>query len=364
MFTKIWERYFLKEFLKVFFLFLGCFYGLYVLIDYASHTSALGQHHIHIKAVELIRYYFYIFISRAEILIPLALLIALIRTLTTFNLRGELVAFLASGFKMLKLMRPFLIVGFICTIALFLNEQFLIPDALKKLRRIEDSTKHQRSHNHLSISAKNITLEDGSLFIFQSYDSSKEQFFDSYWIRSIDDIYRIKYLSPYVEVPTGYYVDHLKRKDNGELALEESFTTYPFDLLKFNREILQSTIIDPDVLSFKELWSQLPSFSSELNEKESKLLTSFYWKIIIPWLCILAIIAPIPFCIYFSRQFPLFLTYACGIFGLLAVYLFIDAASVIARRQVLDPFFALIIPFLSIFAFFVWRFYQKILKNG
>jgi lipopolysaccharide export system permease protein len=92
IFIKIWERYFLKETLKIFFLFLFCFYGLYVLIDYASHTSGLPHHQIKISGKELIRYYLFIFSSRAEILIPFALLISTIKTICSLNISRELVA--------------------------------------------------------------------------------------------------------------------------------------------------------------------------------------------------------------------------------------------------------------------------------
>ena len=355
IFTKIWEHYFVKEFFKVFILFLGCFYGLYVLIDYASHTSSLPQNTMKIQGIALVNYYLYIFICRAEILIPLTLLIALIKTLVSLNMRGELIGFLASGFKSKTLLRPFIFIGLTATFLLFLNEQFLLPVALKKLRYIEDSTKHQRGRNNVAVLARHLILEDESLFLFQSYDTAKKQFFDAYWIRSIDDIYRIKYLSPYNAVPTGYFVDRLVRQPNQELALQESFPVLEFSDLKFNPDILRSTLIDSDILSFDELWNQLPS-SHEMSEKESKILTSFYWKLIMPWLCLLAIIAPAPFCMIHSRQFPLFLIYVCGIFGFLSLYLFLDAGQVIAKRQVLSPAIILLVPFLSVSGFFGWRF--------
>jgi lipopolysaccharide export system permease protein len=83
MFKTIWERYFFKEFIKVFLLFLFCFYGLYILIDYASHTSALPHHQIQLHLYEVARYYLFVFASRAEILLPLALLIAFVKTVST-----------------------------------------------------------------------------------------------------------------------------------------------------------------------------------------------------------------------------------------------------------------------------------------
>lgn len=356
MLTCIWERYLLKQFLKIFFLFLGCFYGLYVLIDYASHTSAFVQHHVRISGLEMARYYLFIFASRAEILIPIALLIATIKTLTSLNLYGELVGFLASGFKLKLLFRPFIFIGLISTVLIFLNEQFLLPTALTKLKRIEDSTKHQKSRNNLMMAARHLILEDGSLFLFQSYDTAKEQFFDAYWIRSVNDLYRMKYLSPYLSTPTGHFVDHIVRQPNGELALQESYSSLPFHGIRFNPEILQSTIIDADALSLEQLWIELPSQFEDLTEKQSKILASFYWKLIVPLLCLLAIIAPAPYCVRFSRQFPLFLIYAGGIFGLIAFYLFMDAALVVAKRQVLAPLWILVLPFCAVFGYFSYRF--------
>lgn len=356
IFNRIWERYFLKEMAKFFFLFLFCFYGLYVLIDYASHTSALPHHHTSIKQQEMIRYYVFIFASRAEILIPFALLIALIKTLCSLNSSRELVALLAGGFKLSVLLRPFLLIGLFFTFLLFLNEQFLLPDALKKLRHIEDSNKHQRSRNKLAMAVRHLVLEDGSLLLFQSYDTAQERFFDVYWIESIDRIYRIKYLYPYTSTVTGYFVDQLIRQPSGELAHQESFDKLYFNTIRFNQEVLQSTLIEADALSLSDLWQQLPSNQEDLSEKESKIRTAFYWKLVIPWLCLLAILAPIPFCLSFSRTLPVFFIYVCGVFGLIAFYLLLDAAQVISKRQVLDPLWAITVPFLTLLAFFSWRF--------
>jgi lipopolysaccharide export system permease protein len=234
IFTQIWERYFFKEIIKIFFFFLFCFYGLYVLIDYASHTSALPHHSSQIKWQELTRYYLFIFASRAEILIPLALLIATIKTLCSLNHSHEWVALMAGGFKTHTLLRPFLLVGLTGAMLIYINEQYLLPPALKKLRFIEDANKHQSHRNKLSLAARHLLLEDGSVLLFQSYDTAQERFFDAYWIQSADQIYRIKYLYPYLSVVTGRYVDHLERELNGELTLKESHAELSLPQIRFN----------------------------------------------------------------------------------------------------------------------------------
>lgn len=356
MLTTRWEFYFLKQFIRIFFLFLCCFYGLYILIDYASHASNLTYHKIQIPWQDAIRYYFFVFSSRLEILFPLSLLIALVHTICMLNVHNELIAFMASGFSPKILIRPFIALGLLGVFFTYINEQFFLPEALRNLRRIEDSIKHQKSRHPSTYSARSIRLEDGSLLVFQDYDTNKERFFDTYWVQSIDNIYRIKYLFPTFPNPTGYFVDHLVRQENGELLQEAAYQTFTFSNMKLNPEVLQSTIIDPDILPLTKLWEQFFEVSSSPNEKESKILSAFYWKIMMPWLCLLTIIAPVPFCIKFSRSLPLFLTYSCNLFGLIAFYMFMDAAQVVAKRQVIPPFWAICAPFLIALSYFGWRF--------
>ena len=351
----IWERYFLKQFFKIFCLFLFCFYGLYILIDYASHTGALAHHHIQIHWNDIVRYYLFVFASRAEILLPIALLIAFVKTVCSLNAHQELVALMAGGIKLKTLMRPFLILGIFSVLLLYANEQFLLPDALKKLKRIEDATKHQKSR-HALLAVHHTVLEDGSLLLFQDYDTNKERFFDVYWIQSIDSIYRIKYLSPYLTVPVGAFVEHIVRQLNGELLQETADEKLDFPNMKFSPELLQSTLLDPEALSLSELAQEKAQFFGNVNEKESKILTAFYWKLALPWLCLLAIIAPAPFCVRFSRQMPLFLIYVFALFGLIAFYMLMDASQVIAKRQVISPFWAILGPFLSTLSYFGWRY--------
>lgn len=356
MFTKIWERYFLIEFAKIFFLFLGCFYGLYVLIDYASHTSALPHHQVQIHGNHLLRYYFYVFASRIEILIPVALLIAFIKTVSRLNSQHELVAFMAGGIKLQTLMRPFVSIALFCVALVYINEQFLLPTALRKLRRIEDATKQQKSKYPTHIAARHVILEDNTLLLFQSYDTAKELFFDVYWVESIDSIYKIKYLSPHTAIPMGEYVDHLVRQSDGALVQQMSFVQHAFPQMKFNPEVLLSTIIEPDVLPLYDLGTQARQLPPEMSEKETKLLTAFYWKMTIPWLCLLAVLFPAPFCVRFSRHFHVFFIYVGSLFALIAFYLYLDAVQVVANRQVLAPFWALCLPYLLALSWTIWRF--------
>lgn len=356
---KIWERYFLKQFTQMFFLFLGCFYGLYVLIDYASQSGMHAHHGTSIGLQETARYYLFVFANQAEILIPLALLVAFVSTVCNLNTHHELVAFMAGGFSLKTLMRPFIACSLLAVLILYANEQFLLPSALRQLKKIENLTKHQRKHPESFLAVKHVILKDGSLLIYQNYDILKKRFFDVYWIPSVHNIYRMKYLYPEEGMEAkGYFVDHLVRQANGELLQQEAYRELSLPDIKFSQNLLQSTIIDPEILSLSTLATQFLNIPSHPNEKEAQVLTAFYWKMIIPWLCLLSILAPAPFCLKYSRALPVFLITVASLFGLIAFYMFLDAGQVVAKRQVASPFLVICGPFLMAFSVVCFRFFR------
>lgn len=356
---KIWQRYFIREFLKTLIFFLVCFYGLYVLIDYSNHSTSFHRHQVSFQIWEVMRYYFWEFVNRLEVLLPFAILIATVNTLCSLNVNNELVALMSSGISLHKLMRPFLILGLFFTCLMYANTQTFLPGAMTDLKRIHDTRKSLKHKNDRELSVQYLALEDNSTIIFQNYNTAEQRFFDAYWIRSIDDIYRIKYLYPQFEnstSPVGLLVDHLKRNSNNELVVTESSERMEFPIIQFNKETLFETIMQPDEHSVTELWEKLPQAKDDLSEKEAELLSTFYRKLAMPWLCFLAVIAPAPLCMRFTRHLPVFLIYSLSIFGLVAFYLIMNSAALLGEKQVINPFFAIWTPFALFFSFFSYRF--------
>lgn len=356
---KIWERYFLKEILKSLIFFLMIFYGLYVLIDYSSHSSSLHYNHSHFRIYEIAVYYLCEFVKRMEVLIPFGLLLATIRTLTNLNSHNELVALMASGVKLKTLLRPFIFVGFAMVLLVFINTEFWMPYALQRINHIDQKHRHQKNKSTQTLAVKNLSLKDKTTIIFQNYDSIEKKLIDTFWIRNINDIYRIKYLYPYEEIPKGHFVDHLQRKPNGELIVAETFNSKEFSEMHFHKKDLFQGMTRPEDESLSDLWKKLPQRSSISSEKESEVVSVFYHKLIMPWLCLLAVIGPAPFCVRYSRSIPLFFIYALSIFGLVAVYLVLDSTLILGRRQILEPWIAVLLPFFICISLPVYK-YVKI----
>jgi lipopolysaccharide export system permease protein len=358
--SKIWERYFFREVAKSTFFFVIAFYSLYVIVDYANHASSFHHRHIEFQWRETALYYGCEFARRLEILLPFALMIATIRTLCMLNSHNELIALMASGLSLRTLMRPFIYLGIFCTLLMYLNTEFLLPGSLRQLKSIEDSRSNKRHKDDRPAAAQHIALEDGSTVIFQNYDTAKNLFFDSYWIRSIDDIYRIKFLHPHSDtgIPLGQFVDHLQRTNNGELVVTESFASKLFPEIVFNKQALFETIMQPEEQSLSDLVDKIPHPKEVASDKEAQLLTIYYRKLFMPWLCLIAVLAPAPFCLMVTRTLPIFFIYACSIFGLVAFNVLMSAAVLLGRRQLIEPFWAIWPIFLLIFSLVLWRFFR------
>lgn len=345
MLTKTWERYFVKQTLKTFFLFIFCFYSLYVLIDYATHLNHFHSSKTVFNWKVVASYYFFDFIKHLEVLIPFALLISTVKTITTLNIHNEIVALLASGLKLKRLLRPFLWLGLFFTLILYLNTEIFLPKSMRELKTFSEEKALAKAKNLGTKPILHIHLEDNSTFIFQDYNTNDQFFMDTYWVKSIDEIYRIKFLYPQKTYPEGHFVDHITRNSQGQLVLNESSAVKSFPDMRFNKQTLFESITRAEEQSFSDLATKIPSLSEIKSEKQAQLVTSFYYKLAMPWLALLAVIAPIPFCVRFTRHLPLFMIYAWSIFGLVAFYIIMNSSLILGERQVVSPLLAIWIPF-------------------
>ena len=337
---KIWERYFLFETLKVFFLITFCFYGLFILIDYASHSGA-NQNHSMMNWNELFRYYLYEWILRADVLVPFALLIATIRTLCDLNIHNELVALQASGIAMRSLLRPFVFLALTFTILIYCNTEWNLPYALAKTRRMQTQKEVIKQKKQKRWLVQSVELEDHSTLIFQNYDKAKKRFFDVYWIQNFDEIWRCRYLYPYKNPPLGIQVDRLKRDADNSLYKAETFSTHAFPKMRFNQKTLLDTLTPSKELAISTLWKRIPKSLQPKSEKEAEMTAAFLHKITIPWLCFFAVLAPAPFCVRPGRMHPVFFIYAFSIFSLVGCYLILNSGMILGGRQVLPPWLQL-----------------------
>lgn len=161
---------------------------------------------------------------------------------------------------------------------------------------------------------------------------------------------------PFENPPKGLSVDHLT-PSNGVLNWKNSYLSYSFPNLFFNEIKLAETLSIPKGKPLSELALKVPKLSDAFeNEKAARHLTALYQKIALPWLALIAVIGTAPFCIRFSRTLPVFLIFSSGIFGLVAIYMIMNAAIILGERQVVSPLLAIFAPMGAFLMIFVTRY--------
>ncbi|MBJ7448939.1 MAG: LptF/LptG family permease [Parachlamydiales bacterium] len=358
--TLIWQRYYLKEAFKVFSLLLFSFYFLYMLIDYAFHAQVFTNKHFPLSTIG--QYYLCHISKRAYILLPFALMISTLKVLTGCNQSKELVALMAGGISIRKILTPFVLFALACTTILYINTQWIQPQAVARLEVIEEAffNKGLTSKNASHVNA--LTLLDDSHLIYQHYDSAKHSFNDIFWIKTSNDIYRMKTL--YIdlnskEIPVGKYVDHLQRNGAGEFVVSETFQTQEFPNIEFEEMSLQTVLIPPREQSLTQLITSYYKAKRHQHHSSGEIIGVLNYKIALPLICLLAVIATGPYCMRYDRNFPLFSIYAISIIGFVIFYMIMHSSCVLAENDVAPPFFTIWLPLLALLIPFSYKAFLK-----
>ncbi len=349
----IWQRYFLREITKIFTLFLFGFFFLYFAIDYSLHMQDFLKDKS-IQIGDLLIYYGYQFIKRAPLLLPLALLIATVKVLTTLTHHRELVALQMSGLSTRKLLAPFFLVAICATLFNLLSYEFLLPNSLGYLDKFyAKHLRHAKAGKNNEV--KSFTLKDGTKLIYQTYLPEQKSFFDVIWLKSGQEIWRMKYLTADPENPTAKYIDRLVCNPQGFFEKKESFSKRVFSEISWEKELHRKGYTPYENRSVSELF-QLGYLKKIPPFMKMEVRTQLYYKCFIPFLSLLVVIAAAPFCIRYSRTTSPFLIYACSLFAYIAFFTLMDAAVILGENRVASPFCAIFVPFLALALPFTWRF--------
>jgi lipopolysaccharide export system permease protein len=296
------------------------------------------------------------FIKRAELLIPLAVLIASIKQLLCMLGSGELVALQASGISLKKIARPFLLLCGLCTLFSYSSFEYFLPSSLNFLDRFRETHFKHAHRGSRTEPVHALYLKDGSRIIYQAEDREKNQFFDVFWIRSSDDIWRMQTLSCDPNRPLGTFVDHIQRDQRGNLIKTESFETHTFPLFKRQPDLAGKGYVPIENRKISELTHLLTGSKRATAVERPQILSHLLFKLVMPLFPFLSVIAIFPYCVRYSRMIPAFLIYALAIFCFIAFSTLIDAGVILGENNIISPFAAILGPFLICSMGFGWKF--------
>lgn len=352
--SRIWQSYLLKETIKVLLLFIFSFYFLYVLIDYSMHVKLFTK----VPLQALSSYYLCHFAKRADLILPLALLLATTKVLLTLNQNNELSAMLASGSSLKVLLRPLLLLALFISSLLYLNFETFEPRSIQILENIEDEYFIDADKKVTIRPVNHLPLDDSSKLVFHQYDSAKKLLKDVFWIQDGKHIIHMKSLNPYANPPQATYLTYLKRNARGFMEKYDSKVTAELTDLKIEYNNLFKTIIPIRSQSLSKLAKSLQQ-SKEKSDYHTEVLANLNYKLSMPLLAFLVVIGPSRYCTRFSRHLPVFVIYCIAIFGLISYFTLINAAFILAENNVFNPVLTIWVPFLII-AGFLGKAFMKI----
>lgn len=344
--TPIWQRTLYKEVLKMGALILFSLFFFYTVLDYSAHMQDFICDKT-LQPPQIAIYYLHQFSKRIELLLPLALLIATIKVLTTMNARRELLALFVAGLRPATLCRPILHLAGLCSLLLYANSEYVLPSSIRFLDQFyRDHFRHSqlgKRRDPFYVTA----LPDGSKLIYQTEEKDAQQLVDVLWVRSVDDIWRMRALKTDCTPLEGRFVDHLQRDAEQLLQISASYPSLPLKDLPWRHDLpvnCAPSWEDHTLSELAALWTQ-PEALAHLAHKSA-----------LPLLCPLVVLATTPFCLRFRRNTNPFAIYAVAIFGLLALYMLLDAALILGETRALPPLRATLIPLALAFSAFGWRF--------
>ncbi|HYG33933.1 MAG TPA: LptF/LptG family permease, partial [Clostridia bacterium] len=136
---RLLDRYLLRELLVPLGFCLSGFLLLWVSSDLISELGSFQEKKL--LPGEIVEYYLVKMPSFIVIILPIALLLALLYALTNHARHHEITAIRAAGVSLWRLSLPYFLVGLICSLVLFALNEFWVPDSDEKADRIENRHK-------------------------------------------------------------------------------------------------------------------------------------------------------------------------------------------------------------------------------
>ena len=131
---RLLDRYLLRELVTWLVICFGGFLVLWISFDLFNNLNVLQEHKLH--ADDIIAYELLRTPELLGVVVPVALLLAALYALTQHARHHELTAMRAAGVSLWRLTAPYLAVGFLASVGLFLMNEFVAPRGSEVAERI------------------------------------------------------------------------------------------------------------------------------------------------------------------------------------------------------------------------------------
>jgi LPS export ABC transporter permease LptG len=180
VFPRILDEYILREFVAMFALVLAGFVLLMIVFTFFDLVGDILRNHIALSVVGA--YLLNLTPSMLYNITPLAVLIAALVTFGVMNRNSEIVAIKATGISLYRLIVPILTMAVVLAVALFLFDQYYLPQANRKQEALRNEIKGRPTQTYLHPEQKWMMGqrpqpgEPGRIFYYEFFDPDRNEF--------------------------------------------------------------------------------------------------------------------------------------------------------------------------------------------
>jgi LPS export ABC transporter permease LptG len=179
VFPRILDAYVVREFLNMFILVLASFVMLMLVFTFFELVGDILRNHIPLTTVG--DYLFNLSPSMLYAITPLAVLISVLVTFGLLNRNSEIIAMKATGISLYRLVIPIVSIAATLAVALFLFDEFYLPQANRKQEALRSTIKGRPPQTFLHPEEKWIfgqphVGEPGRIFYYQFFDPDANEF--------------------------------------------------------------------------------------------------------------------------------------------------------------------------------------------
>ena len=197
---KIIDRYITKNFLYGYFIALFVMIGMFMTIDLFMHLDEFAelmtdQPELDLTIVDVLKNIVRFYSIRCALwfrdMAGMIIVIAAVFSLARMTRNNELIAVMASGMSLKRILAPILLLSVVLTGLMVVDQEFVIPKHAYELTRDHDEYSHEETYSIWFIGD-----EKGSLFCSQKYNQPTETLYHPFIIlrkpvEGTDDVYRV-----------------------------------------------------------------------------------------------------------------------------------------------------------------------------
>ncbi len=284
-------KYWLKEFIKFFFIIQVIILVLFVFIDYLSRMERFLKSDI--SMLGALNYVLlklpFMFVQ----LTPAGILLATIVVFGLMNRNNELLAIRSSGINAYFLMKPAVCVALFFSFIMFFLGETLIPASVSKVNDIENNV-IRKKHN-MSVAREDIWIKSENRLIHINYYDPGQKSVAGVTITSMGENFG---LESRIDAKKGYYLEgewvfeNIIEQIHAENSMDYDVKTYKKKNipLTFKPDDLETVVKKSEEMSFSELRKYVKKVKEE-GYDATTYEVDLNGKIAFPFICIIMVLA-------------------------------------------------------------------------